>query len=99
MQELLEGGVVPSEDSMTVVLCDEVAQVDLLYTTKMVDAKVMRRGGSTLDNDSNKVCEVRARLPAHFACWNSPCQCQESSGHHDALATFGLTHDTYSVHV
>lgn len=54
-QELLQGGLVLSEKTVTVVLCDDVLEVEALYESKLVDAKVIPRGGSTMAIDPGEV--------------------------------------------
>jgi len=46
-QDLLEGGLVLSEQSVTIVLCNDVAEVEALYSAHLVDAEVVPHGGST----------------------------------------------------
>lgn len=50
----------PNNQTVTVVLCDDFTQVEELYESKQVDAKVVPNGGSTVYIDP---AEVRASPP------------------------------------
>lgn len=58
-QEFTEG-VLPSLQSVTIVLCDDTESVESLYRPKLVDAKIIPHGGSNDFLDPNEV-----------GCW--PC--------------------------
>lgn len=51
-----------NENTVTAVLCDDVTEVEALYNSKLVDAKVIPRGGSTLAVDSGKVRALTATI-------------------------------------
>lgn len=65
-QDLLDGSVVLSAQTVTIVLCDDVAQVEALYSAQLVDAQIVPPGGSEDSASAGKVC-VREHPSMHGA--------------------------------
>lgn len=72
-RELLDGHVAPSKQTVTVVLCDDIADVNLLYLSNLVGAKVIQRGGSSGDVNPD---EVHILNLLHLGAFHSP-SCQQ----------------------
>lgn len=62
-RDLMEGSVLRSEDTVTVVLCDDINEVDALYSDALVQAKVVPPGRTADFVNPTKVCPWRWPAP------------------------------------